>query len=597
MWPALATVVALLVCAAPASAYPYPIPIRGELAPAADPSLLTVPDANGGSDWYVYATGNQAYGSENRRDFGRMPGAVLPKPLWWQEYNDFGDFWAPEAVYLDGKYWLYYAVSNMNSQHSAIGLATSPTGLPGTWVESGGPILTSGAGKPYNAIDPSILVDYNGVRWMVFGSYWNGIYITRLDPATGRLPANPQFTNIASAAVEGANVVKHGNAYYLFASYGSCCSGHQSSYHVKVGRATSPTGPYHDRAGNPMLGGGGTPVLEGHDWVAGPGGQAVLDDPADQREKFVYHYWDKRVPVEPNKDGRRLGINNLEWDAAGWPYLTGGPRTADVEVAEMESGSQAGPGSGEVMDGWHVFAPGWVERAFSVTDDSPYVLAVSARGRRGGGVWPIMRVWLDGQVLQDRTIDSTQWALYRFDIGRLAPGAHRVRFELINDYFGGNLDDDRNIYIDKLTASSSVDAESMDLRTGVGQTSDGGWVLLGNGRLENAFDFSATGRYVIRVRAKGSLAGGAWPEMRILVDGAIVGKVTVNSSAWTNYDLEVPAAAGERRIAVQFPNDYYGGSWATDRNLWVDTVSAAAVPAKCVYEGPTRPVGRNQDRC
>ena len=36
---------------------------------------------------------------------------------------------------------------------------------------------------------------------------------------------------------------------------------------------------------------------------------------------------------------------------------------------------------------------------------------------------------------------------------------------------------------------------------------------------------------------------------------------------------------------------------AISKFVEVDTVSAAATPAKCVFEGPTRPVGPNQDRC
>lgn len=592
---------ALLACASPAGAYPDPAPVDGDVVPAPDPSLLIKPAADGVWEWQLFSTANNtARVSANRRTFVKEADAIDPKPSWWKNFNPNGNSWAPDVSFAGGKYWMYYAVSSPLSPHSAIGLATSSSGEPGTWTDAGGPILQSpAAGQDYNALDPSAFVDYAGDRWLVFGSYFGGIYVTRLDPATGR--PTGAITNVAKGistlpgAIEGAGVVKHGNAYYLFASYGDCCGSTHDTYHVRVGRATSPTGPYVDQGGVQMLQGGGTPVVESHGWVSGPGGQSVVYDPADQREKFVYHYWDTRDTA--TGDRRRLGINDLEWDSAGWPYLGAGARTADVEVTEMESGSEPGPGSGPVMDGWHVFAPGWVDHTFTVSDDSPYVLGVSARGRMGGGAWPILRLWLDGSLLEERTIDSVEWQLYRFDVPRLTPGQHRLRFEFLNDYFAGNLDDDRNVYIDKFTASSSVDAESMDLRTGKGDLSDGGWVLLSNGKVENVYDFSTTNRYVIRVRAKGSFAGGAWPDMKVLVDGVAVGDATVASSDWGYYDLEVPVPLGQHRIGVQFVNDYYGGSPATDRNLWVDTVSAAAVPAKCVYEGPTRPVGPNQNRC
>lgn len=598
----MCAVVATLFAASPASAQSYPYPqIGGDVGPAADPSLLIKPVSNGVYEWYLYSTFNQSRLSADRRNFVRQPDAVIPKPEWWKQYNVNGNPWAPDVSFHGGKHWMYYSVSNPLKQHSAIGLATSTDGRPGTWADQG-PILTTREGDPDtgpNALDPSAFVDYSGNRWLVFGSYFGGIYVTRLDNSTGRVIDPANVTNVAknpaANAVEGANVVKHGGAYYLFASYGNCCGGHDSTYHVKVGRSTSPTGPFVDRNGASMLTGAGTMVIQGHDWVVGPGGQSVVWDPAEQREKFVYHYVDRRLPDDVG-EARRLAIDNLMWDASGWPYVSAA-RTADVEPVEMEVGSEPGPGSGSIVDGWHVFAPGWVDHPFTVTDDSPYTIAVSARGRMGGGAWPIMRVWVDGQLVGDRTIDSVQYRLYRFDVSRLTKGQHRIRFELINDYFGGNLEDDRNVYIDKFTASSAVDPDTMDLRTGHGEPSDGGWIMWSNGKLENSFDFSLPSRYVIRVRAKGSFAGGAWPEMRILFDGVEVAKTTVSSSAWTDYDLEVPVAEAVRRVAIQYPNEYYGGTAATDRNLWVDTVSAAAVPSKCLFEGPTRPLGRNQDRC
>jgi arabinan endo-1,5-alpha-L-arabinosidase len=588
----LACVATLLLAPASAHGYPNPASLDGDVVPAADPSLLIKSNGAGVPEWYLYSTGNQARVSANRRDFRRLAGAVLPKPLWWQNFNQFGDFWAPDAVFLDGKYWLYYAVSNPGAHDSAIGLATSATGMPGTWQDTGGPILQSNGGTPYNALDPSVLVDYSGGRWLVFGSYFGGIYITRLDPTTGRPTgaATNLATNPAANAVEGANMVKHGGAYYLFASYGDCCSGHNSTYNVRVGRSSSPTGPFVDQGGAQMIGGGGTMVLDSHDWVKGPGGQTVVYDPSDQREKLVYHYWDLRVPVTA-QDGRRLGINNIEWDASGWPYVTETAHTADVEVAEMESGSEPGPGSGSLIDGWHIFAPGYVDRPITVSDDAPYVLGVSARGRMGGGAWPILRVYVDGQFLEERTIDSIQYQLYHFTTPRLAPGQHRIRFEFLNDYYAGNLDDDRNVYLDKVTASSLVDAEAMDVRTGRGEVSDGGWVMRENGRVESSFDFSTAARYVVRIRAKGATADGVWPEMHVLVDGADVAKATVSSASWNTYELEVPAPPLEHRVAVEFAND------SGARDLWVDTISVAADPVPCVFTGPTRPAGPNQDRC
>ena len=41
----------------------------------------------------------------------------------------------------------------------------------------------------YNAIDPAAVVDAGGRPWLTWGSFWGGIKLRRLDPATGGLSA------------------------------------------------------------------------------------------------------------------------------------------------------------------------------------------------------------------------------------------------------------------------------------------------------------------------------------------------------------------------------------------------------------------------
>lgn len=53
---------------------------------------------------------------------------------------------------VDGTYILYYSTSTFGTQKSAIWLATSSTGLPGSWTDKG-KVLESKEGDPYNAID------------------------------------------------------------------------------------------------------------------------------------------------------------------------------------------------------------------------------------------------------------------------------------------------------------------------------------------------------------------------------------------------------------------------------------------------------------
>ena len=101
-----------------------------------------------------------------------------------------GHLWAPDIIKYGNEYRLYYSISSFGSQDSAIGLATNLTldsSSPNyQWVDQG-LVLDSEVGSAYNAIDPSVFHDDStGRMWMTFGSYWNGIYITELNPSTGK---------------------------------------------------------------------------------------------------------------------------------------------------------------------------------------------------------------------------------------------------------------------------------------------------------------------------------------------------------------------------------------------------------------------------
>ncbi|MEH0544124.1 arabinan endo-1,5-alpha-L-arabinosidase [Streptomyces sp. NPDC054884] len=314
-WAALLCVPAAILLAltpSTASAYPDPGTVTGATV-VHDPTMIRT----SGGRYLLYATGGgiSYRTSTDRRTYSAGGDAFSGRPGWWSSYGTT-EAWAPDISYQGGQYLMYYAVSIFRTNRSAIGLAVSSTGLPGSWSDRG-IVYTSTASSDYNAIDPNLFVDDDGKWWLSFGSFWTGIKMIRIDPSTGKqLSSDTARRSLASRrtspnAVEAPFVVKRNGFYYLFASYDTCCAGVNSTYKVKVGRATSVTGPYRDRNGVAMTDDGGTPVLESHGRYIGPGGQSILHD--TDGDLIVYHYYDGN-----NNGTPRLGVNLLNW-SSGWP--------------------------------------------------------------------------------------------------------------------------------------------------------------------------------------------------------------------------------------------------------------------------------------
>jgi len=235
-------------------------------------------------------------------------------------------FWAPDISYFNDRWHLYYSVSTFGSQKSAIGLVTNQTLDPESpdyaWVDQG-EVLRSKPGDAWNAIDPNLVLDEAGQPWLVWGSFWSGIWMHKIDNITGKLSTDdltnyhladrsqvPDYT----AAIEAPFIVPHAGKWYLFVSFDFCCRGVESTYNVRVGRSAAITGPYLDREGVPLTEGGGTLILSEYGQWKGPGHNGILIE--DQVYWMVYHAYDAE------QNGRsKLSIESLSWDDQGWPSL------------------------------------------------------------------------------------------------------------------------------------------------------------------------------------------------------------------------------------------------------------------------------------
>jgi arabinan endo-1,5-alpha-L-arabinosidase len=227
-----------------------------------------------------------------------------------------GGLWAPDINYINGKYVLYYSMSVWGGEQTCgIGraVADTPTG-PYTDL---GKLFRSNEIGVQNSIDQFYIED-NGKKYLFWGSF-HGIYYVELsdDGLYLKNPSSPNPIAVAGNAFEGTYIHKRGEYYYLFASIGSCCNGLSSTYKLVVGRSTSLTGPYVDKAGKSMKENNANELIIGsNSRFVGNGhcSEIVLDEVGNYW--ILFHGWD----VENAGNGRVLLLNQIKWDDNNWPY-------------------------------------------------------------------------------------------------------------------------------------------------------------------------------------------------------------------------------------------------------------------------------------
>lgn len=289
-----------------------------------------------GDTYHLFCTGRGIahFTSPDLKEWTETEPVFPEKPTWTDGVvADFGNhIWAPDVVFHEGLYYLYYSISAFAKNTSAIGVATSrsldPASADYGWTDHGIVVRSHPNRDLWNAIDPNLIFDEEGRPWMSFGSFWNGLKLTLLDTSLVGLAPEQEWHTLArrersfelsdqnpgDAALEAPFIFKKGDFYYLFLSWDLCCRGENSTYKVVVGRSPRVEGPYFDQEGKNLFHGGGSLVLQGNANWYGAGHCSVYD--FDGTDYMFFHAYDAADKGRP-----KLGVRPIRWTDGGWPQV------------------------------------------------------------------------------------------------------------------------------------------------------------------------------------------------------------------------------------------------------------------------------------
>ncbi len=401
-----------------------------------DPSIVRVGDtyyiATSTFEWFP---GVRVHESKDLVHWNLVGGVLDRTTLVDMKGNrDSGGIWAPDLSYADGRFWLVYTDVKviMGAFKDMANYLTTAEDIRGPWSE---PVRLNGVG-----FDASLFHDDDGRKYLVQQTWdhreyrhsFDGITLTELDPDTltpRRGTARTIYRGTDARLVEGPHLYKIGGLYYLFVAEGGTDYHHQES----VARsATLDADSFTTMPGNPLIGNWDTPDFP----LQKQGHGALVETPRGQwyYASLVARPW--RRPGEEGDEprgwctlGRETSIQQVQWDAEGWPRIVGGQAgLVEVEAPDDAVETEAPEGHSQhdefESDELH---PDW---------NTPRVPFSPAMGSVGGG-----RLELVGQGSltneHELSLVVRRWQAFSFDAEtkvRFSPTTYQAMAGLTNYY-------------------------------------------------------------------------------------------------------------------------------------------------------------------
>ena len=275
--------------------FTFPEPV---LQNVADPFVLTASDGY----YYLYGTGTSAstgggfrvWRSDNLTDWTAEGLAFSYRRGNW----GLSDFWAPEVLEYNNRYYMFYTARDRETGRLNIGVATSDSPMGPFEDERNEPILNFG----YAAIDASPFVDEDGRIYMYYARdvseniisadlRRSDIYVVELnsemevisEPTLLFYPTQAwetQFVQEGWVWNEGPSVIRVDDLYYMTYSGNPY---YAFEYAIGLAVADSPVGEFVKDENNPIVQG------DKAQRVSGPGHNSIFKSHDGQVTYIAYH--------------------------------------------------------------------------------------------------------------------------------------------------------------------------------------------------------------------------------------------------------------------------------------------------------------------
>ncbi|MDD4869136.1 MAG: carbohydrate-binding domain-containing protein [Kiritimatiellae bacterium] len=385
------------------------------------------------------------------------------------------------------------------------------------------------------------------------------------------------------------------------------------------------------------------------------GGRVIFHKLTPQDMEKLNEIFPKDVALQPHR-GRVAKINWADTMTSGWTreslYWLGkheGPGyshtpladgVADYALVSHKTGPTilSLPATEMTTEGYliskardHIImcTTGSVSKEIDITEDGRYGITIITKGTPLDGIWPMMQVALDDEVVNLVSVPSSDWITVSAPC-ELRKGRHMVKISFIND--ASKPGEDRNMFVkqvdivrmppgaegfvgltrpafvarfdvgkgcavlDEITWSSEerntqkAIQYAQGLFTALGTDFEDAWgdvigpdafiedkTMSGFGRQSDRLSlacsgyvttkavFATSGKYTFELVASGTSLNNIYPIVNVQLDSKPIGTIELKSDGWRPYTLDTEVSKGEHEIKLVFTNDEYRPP--EDRNL------------------------------